>query len=379
MDKNLLQNKLEEYFAWFHSHPELSWEERETSARIRGILTDTGIRAKDSRLDTGVIAEIGGSRPGRTIALRADIDALPITEASGSPYTSLNGGRMHACGHDFHTTALLGAAALLYERRASLAGTVRLLFQPAEEDGGGARKIIEAGGMEEVSEVYGLHVHAENAPGVIALCAGADHASVDRFRLHIKGRGGHAARPHDCADPIVALAQFINAAQCVVSRLTNPFDRAVLSVTRVTSGNTWNVIPDEAFAEGTLRTLDIGTRERALRRLSDICEAASISCGVRAEIENEAVTLPTDNDPALCEFVAAASKGLGLVTETLVPDMIGEDFAYYQRIAPGVFFSVGVGSDYALHNPSFRADISPLSDASRLLAAIAESRADTPA
>jgi amidohydrolase len=370
-----LQATLEGHFRWFHMHPELSMEERGTSLKIKEVLSGAGVETLDLGLDTGVLACVrGGAGCGKelTVALRADIDALPIKEESGLPYASLNDGKMHACGHDFHITSLLGAAMLLRERQSSLPGTVKLIFQPAEEGGCGAQKVIDTGMLDDAREIYGLHVADDLNPGEVAVCAGADHAAVSRFSVLASGSGGHAAEPHHCVDPIVALAQFINAAQCVVARNVDPFDRAVLSITQIHSGTTWNVIPDDAFAEGTIRTLDPKTRDRALKRLREICEGVSLSSGAHLKVDIENPSPATDNDPELVEIVADTARELGMPVVPIVPSMGGEDFSMYQQRMRGVFFSVGVGSPRPLHNSGFIANPAPLAAAAALMATLAE-------
>jgi amidohydrolase len=368
-----LQKVLEEHFRWFHRHPELSMKERETSAKITEILSRAGVEIMDLGLETGVLARVRGGAGGNvTVALRADIDALPIKEESGLPYASLNEGKMHACGHDFHLTSLLGAALLLHEKRESLPGTVKLIFQPAEEGVSGAQLVIDTGLLDDSAEIYGLHVAAELAPGEVEVCAGADHAAVDRFAVRVTGRGAHAAEPHRSADPIVALAQFISAAQCLLSRNVDPFDQAVLSVTQIHSGNTWNVIPDEASAEGTVRTLSPRTRETMLKRLREVAEGVSLTSGTRVEIDVANLSPATDNDPELARIVAATAAELGMPVVPLVPNMGGEDFSLYQQMTRGVFFIVGVGSPRPLHSSAFIADPAPLARAAALMAALAE-------
>jgi amidohydrolase len=376
MAKDLsFQETLEEYFRWFHSHPELSLQERETSARIVEILSDSGVKTLDLGLDTGVLACVrGGTDAGNetVVALRADIDALPVSEESGLPYASRNEGRMHACGHDFHLTVLLGAAMLLHGMRGSLAGTVKLIFQPAEEESSGAEKVIATGMLDDIREIYGLHVAAGVDVGVVGVCAGAEHAAVDRFTVRARGKGGHAAQPHKCADPIVAMAQFINAAQVIAARNVDPFESAVVSVTQIHSGNTWNVIPDEVFAEGTVRTYSDATRARVLERLADIGEGVGLSAGVDMKLDVKNLGPATNNDPELAAFVADTARELGMTVSQGVPDMSGEDFALYQQRVKGVFFNIGVGGVHPLHSPHFTVDPAPLASASWLMATLAE-------
>ncbi|MDR3255351.1 MAG: amidohydrolase [Synergistaceae bacterium] len=369
-----LQSVLEEHFKWFHRHPELSLEERATTDHIGEILRSADVEILDTGLDTGLVAQVRGGpgKDGPTVALRADIDALPILEDSGLPYSSENEGRMHACGHDFHVAALIGASILLKERTPRLAGNVRLIFQPAEEGAGGAALVIGHGALDGVREIYGLHVSADLEPGVVAIRAGADHSAVDSFTVYLRGKGGHAALPHRCADTITALAQFVSTAQSVVSRNVDPFDNAVLSVTHVCSGNTWNVIPDEAFAEGTIRTLNRATRELVLARLSEIAAGVAGAAGVEATVETKNRCPATDNAPELVEFVTRVAEALGMPVVPCVPDMSGEDFALYQERVRGIFFSLGVGSPRPIHNSAFIANPAPLESAANLMATLAE-------
>jgi amidohydrolase len=371
METVLLQKTLEQHFKWFHQHPEPGNGEVETTARIRKILEEAGIEAPDSGLKTGLVAQIRGKADKPAAALRCDIDALPILEDSGLPYSSRNPGFMHACGHDFHTASLLGAALLLKEEKETLEGTVKLIFQPAEEGGGGAQQVLDSGILEDVSEIYGLHVAADHDRGLIGINPGATHAAVGLFKIILRGRGAHGAAPHHAQDPVVAAAQLINAAQTIISRNINPFDQAVLSFTHVEAGNTWNVIPGEALMEGTFRAFTDETLSWIARRLQELCRGTAEAAGLAIDFSWSRTTSATNNDRILSEFAADTARSLGL---TVVPSpriMGGEDFALYQKHIPGVFWTIGIRSPQGAHHPGFIADIAQLSTAARFLAALA--------
>ena len=231
-----------EEFEWFHRHPELSYEEVETTKRIRVSLERAGIRILDLPLKTGLVAEVGQGEP--LVALRTDIDALPIEEQTDLPYRSEHRGRMHACGHDFHISSVLGAALLLKQHEQELTGRVRIFFQPAEEAPGGAKVLIEAGALKDVAAIFGLHASPLMEVGTVGISEGAVMAAVDRFVFRFHGTGTHAAHPESGVDPIVLAAAFIQSVQTVVARNLNPFSAGVVSVTHIAAGNTWNVIPE---------------------------------------------------------------------------------------------------------------------------------------
>jgi amidohydrolase len=370
-----LQETLEGYFKWFHRHPELSNQEYGATAKIRAILNSLGIRVLESGLKTGVVALIPGKDPsaGPVTALRADIDALPVEEDSGVEWASENPGVSHACGHDFHTAALLGAASLLRENPPET-GSVLLLFQPAEEGGGGAKQVLETGVLDKVSKIYALHVEPSLETGVVGIRAGAAWGAVGKFRVELAGKGGHAAKPHLCADPVVAAAAIINAAQTMVSRCVDPFDSMVVSITRCEAGSTWNVIPPTAVLEGTIRAMKTDALEWAADRLEAICKGAALASGVRPDFSWACYTEAVHNDRELSQKAAGIAGKLGFRVEEQVPTMGGEDFAFYQQRIPGLIFTFGVGggsSEMSLHSPLFAANPSGLSRASTLLASLA--------
>jgi amidohydrolase len=339
-----IYEKLREIRHYLHQHPEISENEFETTAFIKKHLKDLGIEPLAYPLKTGVIAEIGSGQP--IIALRADIDALPIIEKTGLAYASKNGA-MHACGHDFHQTSLLGAAQILKERKAEIKGTVRLIFQPAEENFQGAYQVIEAGGIEGVSAIIGYHNNPHLKPGQIGLRSGAIMAGVEQFEVTVAGISAHAARPDLGVDTVLAITTMIHNLQQIVSRTVSPFDSAVLSVTHIDVGTTWNVLPAKGFFEGTIRTFDPKIRLAVINKFTKIVETTAEQFGAQVSIQWGNSPKVTYNDATLTPLIFENSKTFAQVIETL-PSTGGEDFAAYQEKIPGVFAFVGSnGADNA--------------------------------
>ncbi|WP_019316151.1 amidohydrolase [Streptococcus mutans] len=339
-----IYEKLREIRHYLHQHPEISENEFETTAFIKKHLKDLGIEPLDYPLKTGVIAEIGSGQP--IIALRADIDALPIIEKTGLAYASKNGA-MHACGHDFHQTSLLGAAQILKEREAEIKGTVRLIFQPAEENFQGAYQVIEAGGIEGVSAIIGYHNNPHLKPGQIGLRSGAIMAGVEQFEVTVAGISAHAARPDLGVDAVLAITTMIHNLQQIVSRTVSPFDSAVLSVTHIDVGTTWNVLPAKGFFEGTIRTFDPKIRLAVINKFTKIVETTAEQFGAQVSIQWGNSPKVTYNDATLTPLIFENSKTFAQVIETL-PSTGGEDFAAYQEKILGVFAFVGSnGADNA--------------------------------
>lgn len=339
-----IYEKLREIRHYLHQHPEISENEFETTAFIKKHLKDLGIEPLDYPLKTGVIAEIGSGQP--IIALRADIDALPIIEKTGLAYASKNGA-MHACGHDFHQTSLLGAAQILKEREAEIKGTVRLIFQPAEENFQGAYQVIEAGGIEGVSAIIGYHNNPHLKPGQIGLRSGAIMAGVEQFEVTVAGISTHAARPDLGVDTVLAITTMIHNLQQIISRTVSPFDSAVLSVTHIDVGTTWNVLPAKGFFEGTIRTFDPKIRLAVINKFTKIVETTAEQFGAQVSIQWGNSPKVTYNDATLTPLIFENSKTFAQVIETL-PSTGGEDFAAYQEKIPGVFAFVGSnGADNA--------------------------------
>lgn len=330
-------SKLAKVRHYIHEHPEISEQEYETTKYIKNYLSELEIKPLDYPLETGVIAEIGPGLP--IIALRADIDALPIVERTNLDYASSNGA-MHACGHDFHQTSLLGAAEILKEREAELNGTVRLIFQPAEENFQGGYKVIEAGGLENVSAIIGYHNNPHLKPGQIGLRSGAIMAGVEQFKVIVNGVSAHAARPDLGVDTVLVITTIINNLQNIVSRTVSPFESAVLSVTHIDVGTTWNVLPANGYFEGTIRSFDPEVRLSVIERFEKVVKAVSQQFDARVEINWGNAPNVTFNDRDLTPIIFENSKKFAEVIETL-PSTGGEDFAAYQEKIPGVFAFVG--------------------------------------
>lgn len=363
-----LQAQLVAYRRELHSYPELSLQEYETTNRIEKWLKEIGITTIQRPLKTGLVADIQGTLPGPTIALRADIDALPIDEINDLPFASKHEGVMHACGHDFHTAAILGAAILLHEQRASLKGNVRLIFQPAEEFGGGAHQLVQQGVLEGVDVIFGMHNKPDLAVGEIGIKSGPLMASVDRFEINIKGIGGHAGIPNETIDPIVAGSQIVTALQSIVSRSVSPLHQAVVSVTKFQAGNTWNVIPENAVLEGTVRTFHRDDRQFIEQKMRAIIEGFAHSLGAECEFNWHRYVPAVDNDAQFEKTVIDTAKQIG--ASPVVADLIpaGEDFSVYQQYVPSYFVFVGVDGPYNWHHPKFTLNEDALSIAARYFA-----------
>lgn len=371
MNEQEILQKITDEFYWFHRHPELSYEEVETTKRLRDDLAAAGIEVLDLPLRTGLVAKVGtGEAP--FIALRCDIDGLPIQEESGLDYASEHAGRMHACGHDFHISTVLGSAYLLKVQEKELHGTVYLIFQPAEEAPGGAHKVMETGVLKEVQAIFGLHTSPLYDVGTLGIRAGAVTASVDKFTVTFCGKGTHAAHPERGTDPIVMAASFVTAAQSIVSRNIDPAHPSLVSITHIESGNTWNVIPESAWLEGTVRCLTAEDRKRIKQRIYELAEGQAASFGGHAELTWYAGPPATNNTPAWTDFAIQVAEASGLTVEPAPVNLAGEDFAYYQEEIPGAFVLVGTGKSPANHNPKFHVDPAALGPAAKYMARLAK-------
>ncbi|MGM3173447.1 amidohydrolase [Dickeya lacustris] len=339
-----------------HQHPELSNQEFETTRKIRAVLEKEGIRILDLPLKTGLVAEVGGLQDGPLVVVRSDIDALPIEEESGVAFSSKNSGVMHACGHDFHSSAALGAAILLKRIEPELKGTVRILFQAAEETGLGAPEVIAAGALDGAAAIFGIHNDPTLPVGVIGGKDGALTAGVDRFEINIAAKGCHAAKPHEGNDPIIILGQLISAVQTIISRTVPSDNNAVVSITQVHSGSTWNVIPDTAYLEGTVRTFSQQARDLIEQRFRQIVAGLASTFGAQIELIWHAGPPSVVNTPHWVEFALQVADAEGFEARRVEASPIGEDFAFYQQKLPGTFMMVGSGGPYALHHPKFRVD-----------------------
>jgi amidohydrolase len=359
----------------FHRHPELAFEEKRTSDVVRKFLGSVGIEVRSCGR-TGLRGVLRGGGPGRTVALRADMDALPVAEIADHDYASGNPGVMHACGHDGHMAILMGAAKILAGRRATLPGTVVFLFQPSEEKPpGGARAMIEEGALDGVDSVFGLHLWQPMPTGVVGLRAGAMMAQADNFEVIVQGRGGHASQPHLTVDPVMAAANVVIAAQTIVSRFTDPLRPVVVSFTTIHGGRIHNIIPDSVTMTGTVRTLDLETQRVVKKRLGELCEQTCRSFGATAEFTYTEGYPPVVNDPASVDLVSrvAARELGGDAVKTIAPIMGGEDFAYYLQHVPGAFALLGMGDNrpHPHHSARFDIDEKVLPLGVRLMTAVA--------
>lgn len=372
MEQKVLEQKLTDFFEKLHSHPELSYEEYETTERIKRELHAAGIEILQTPLKTGVVAIIRGAQPGKTYGLRCDIDALPIMEETELPYKSEIPGKMHACGHDFHTAAVLGTALLLQERKEKLHGNVKILFQPAEESSHGAETVLQTGILSDVEAIFGLHTAAYLPVGTLGIRAGSVMAAVDRFELNITGTGCHGGHPDEGVDTILVAASVIQALQSIVGRNLNPFHTGVVSVTRIHGGNTWNVIPDKVELEGTVRSMDKEDRVFIEKRMRGIAENTAAAYGAKAELLWYPGPPATVNEETWSAFAEDVAKECGYEVVPQRNSTGGEDFAFYLEKIPGCFINVGTGVGYPNHHPQFYADEAALAPAAEYFARLLE-------
>ncbi len=374
MSRETLDKELRAHYSHLHAHPELALEEYETTAYILEQLKETdGVEILDFPLKTGVWARIGSGKKGKNISLRADIDALPITEESGVEYASEYPGKMHACGHDFHTAALLGAAKILSSQRETLQGNVYLLFQPAEEASHGGEKVAQTGILQEygIREIYALHVKNKVSVGTIEIAEGPFSATVDKFTISIHGKGGHGSAPQQCLDPIPAAARLIGSLNEIISRKLKPGTKAVISVTKVSAGSTWNVIPEEALLEGTIRSFEEEVTNLLHREVEKRVKELEAE-GYRTECSITSGCPATKNDAKCARLIEEAAKESGFEVKPQQAEMGGEDFSCFQQLIPGALFHVGTGDGAGAHNPQFKLDLDALLPAACLLADIAK-------
>ncbi|WFU01376.1 M20 family metallopeptidase [Rhizobium sp. CB3171] len=353
-----LQDEVTEWRRYIHTRPELMYAVENTAAFVAEKLKAFGVDEIVTGIGrTGVVGLIRGKGEGRTVGLRADMDALPLTEITGKPWASETPGKMHACGHDGHTAMLLGAAKYLAETR-NFNGNIAVIFQPAEEGGAGGDAMVKDGMMERfrIEEIYGMH----NLPGLpvgqFAIRKGAIMAATDEFTVTIKGRGGHAAMPHTTIDPIAIGAQIITNLQLIASRSANPLKSVVVSVTKFNAGNAYNVIPNDASFVGTVRTLDAEIRDLAEQRFRQIVSGIAASHDAEADIQFHRNYPVTVNHADETEHAIAAARdiaGAANVIPNIDPMMGGEDFSYMLNARPGAFIFVGNGDTAGLHNPAY--------------------------
>ena len=371
MESTIQTESLKELFYWFHKNPEIAYQEFNTTKKIREILEENSVEILDLNLETGLVAIIRGAHPGPVIALRGDIDALPITEDTGLEYSSRNIGVMHACGHDFHTTVILGTALELEKKKNQMCGTVKVIFQPAEETAGGAEKIVKTNVLEDVTHIWGIHSTPALPTGAVGISEGAVMAAADRFTIEIKGKGSHAAYPQEGIDPIVIAATIIQELQILISRIKNPFSPAVISVTHFESGNTWNVIPETAFLEGTVRTLRPEDRELLQNKIQSIVLKTSEIFDAKGTFNWFPGSPAVINDSKMTEFARKIAKNQNLQIEEAEKALGGEDFSLYLPGRKGAFLRIGTSGEYASHHPKFTVDPQAINSAVSFMSEIA--------
>ncbi|MGI9060995.1 MAG: M20 metallopeptidase family protein [Ktedonobacteraceae bacterium] len=351
-----------------HEHPELAFEEVRTSGIVAQRLRALGLEVQTGVAKTGVVGLLkgGASQPGaKTIAIRADMDALPIFEMNDIDYRSKVDGKMHACGHDGHTTIALAVADMLSKRRAELNGNVKFIFQPAEETIGGAEPMVKEGAMDGVDGIIGLHLISDYAVGRVGVRAGTVFASADKFVATVRGKGGHAAMPETAVDPIVTAAYIITALQTLISRETSPFSPTVITVGKLQAGTAFNIIPETAELHGTMRAFSHEHREKMIRRISEVATGVASAMGATCEINFFDGCLPCTNDATMTKLVqkvAVEAVGADNVDEGEEVMTTGsDDMAYFLQAVPGCYFIVGAnnaekGASYPHHHPRFNVD-----------------------
>ncbi len=363
-----------------HMEPEIAFEEVKTAALVAETLRSLGIETRTGIAKTGVLGVLHGRGPGKTVLLRADMDALPVDEMADVPYRSKVRGKMHACGHDAHTAGLLGAAMVLSEMRDSFDGCVKFMFQPAEEEDGGALPMIEEGILEspEVDAAFGCHLWGLMEEGKVAVSGGPIMASPDVFDLEVTGRGGHGAQPHLTVDPIMVSACIINAFHNMVGRRVNPLAPCVVSVCSISGGEVHNVIPEKVMMKGTIRTLDEDTRERVPKELEKLAEGIAGSMGATARFIYGKRFPVLINDEGMARLARDAFKKHAdplNVSDNQIQSMGGEDFAYLGQHVPSAYAFIGIAKDeknpVLHHNPYFCFDDSNMKLLAKGLAQIA--------
>jgi hippurate hydrolase len=378
-----LQQEVEENFGEklvalrrdIHSEPELGFDTEKTAEKVLAALEGLPLDVETGVAQNGIVATLEGDGDGPTVALRADMDALPIQEETGLPFASEVEGKMHACGHDGHTSMLVGAAHALSGMRDRLDGTVKFVFQPAEEGGGGGKVMVDEGVADDVASIFALHLWPGLPFGTVATKAGPIMAAADAFEMEIRGSGGHGAMPHLAADAVVIAAQVVTALQTVVSREVDPVQAAVLTVGEIGAGTAFNIIPEKARLGGTVRTLDPDLRESMPERIETL--ARGVANGMRGDAYLDytfsyPVTTNEEGAAARALDVAGELFGQESVLELPNPSMGAEDFSYFLERVPGAFIWLGVGEDVSgLHTPQFAFDEEILPRGSALLAALA--------
>ncbi|WP_102345111.1 M20 metallopeptidase family protein [Bacillus sp. Marseille-P3661] len=381
MLKEACEQITEQLIKWrreFHQYPELSFEEKHTSKLIAAFLKERGLKVTENVFGYGIIADLEGNFPGPTVALRADMDALPIVEQTNLPFASKHNGVMHACGHDGHMAALMGAVEILSKRKDKIKGKIRFIFQPGEElTPGGAKGMIEAGALAGVDVIYGLHLWSELPTGTFHTTLGPMMAASDKFTIEINGKGGHGGLPHKTVDSLVIASQLVTLAQQIVSRKIDPIESGVLTFGKLHSGTAFNVIADKAVIEGTARSFAPQVRDQLQIDLEKLAHSITDLNGADVDVRYERGYPPLINhkNEALTFMEAAKSVFGEENTYIMPPNMAGEDFAYYLEKVPGSFCFVGAApmdkSIFPHHHPKFDFEEKSLPIATELLCQIA--------
>jgi amidohydrolase len=377
-----LQQEVEESFGEkivalrrdIHREPELGFDTQRTAEKVLAALDGLPLDMETGVAKNGIVATLEGEGDGPTVALRADMDALPILEDTGLPFASETEGTMHACGHDGHTSMLVGAAHALSGMRDRLGGTVKFIFQPAEEGGGGGKVMVDEGVADGVSSIFALHLWPGLPFGKVATKAGPIMAAADAFEMEVKASGGHGAMPHLASDAIAIAAHIVTALQTIVSREVDPVEPAVLTVGEIGAGTAFNIIPDKARIGGTVRTLNADLRERIPGRMEDLARGIARGMGGDVDLDYTFSYPVTVNDEAAADLALGIAEDLfggQSVLELPNPSMGAEDFSYFLETLPGAFIWLGVGEEVSgLHTPKFAFDEEILPRGSALLAAI---------
>ena len=371
-----LQDEMVRIRRLLHQHPELAFQEQQTARIIRSALDGWGVPYRAA--GTGTLVDIGQG-PAEGLALRADIDALPIQEQTGLPYSSLNPGRMHACGHDCHAAMLLGTARLLWACRDTLPGPIRLIFQPAEEGGGGALSMIEAGALEGMGSIYCLHMQARRPIATFATRKGYIHAASDGYEITIHGKSCHGASPQGGVDALHIAAHTILALEGILAREISAYDQAVMTIGKIQGGTARNILCGEVCLEGTLRTLGEELRAQIHQRMRQVIEGTATMARGSAELTFVQRYCACRNDERATALAAATAErlfGPGAVEWLARPSMGGEDFGFYQQQIPGAKLYIGTGREEDIHTPFFQVNEDGLYAGAALLAAIAFSRSN---
>ncbi|MFX3619531.1 MAG: amidohydrolase [Sporolactobacillus sp.] len=371
LQETAFEQQLIGYRRQLHAYPELAFEEFETTRSLKKWLTEASVELLDLPLETGVLAVIRGNKPGPVIALRTDIDALPIQEETDLPFASTLPGKMHACGHDFHAASILGATLLLNERKDELEGTVKIIFQPAEENGNGALRVLGTGVLDDVEAIFGMHDMPHLPTGTIGIKGGALMAGVDKFTIDVEGIGTHAAAPEKGIDAILVSSHIVTALQSIVSRNLSPLANTVISVTRLEAGNTWNVLPQTAQMEGTVRTFQETVRDGIPAKMDRVVRGVAQALGAKAELHYTKLGPSLQNDSKLADMAVETAKRSGLNVIVPEPSSAGEDFAEYLKKIPGAFFFMGVSGTAGLHHPDLIIDEKAILPSARFFANLA--------